>query len=58
MLEGINLKKLSEIECDNIVIIPEKISKINIHHMAGNLSVETCGNNFAPKKENHHQIMQ
>lgn len=25
-----------------------KISKITIHHMAGNLSVETCGNVFAP----------
>lgn len=25
-----------------------KISKIVIHHMAGNLSVETCGNVFAP----------
>jgi hypothetical protein len=23
-----------------------KISKITIHHMAGNLSVETCGNVF------------
>jgi len=26
-----------------------KIDKITIHHMAGNLSVETCGNVFAPK---------
>lgn len=25
-----------------------KITKITIHHMAGNLSVETCGNVFAP----------
>lgn len=25
-----------------------KIDKITIHHMAGNLSVETCGNVFAP----------
>lgn len=25
-----------------------KIKKITIHHMAGNLSVETCGNVFAP----------
>jgi len=25
------------------------ITKITIHHMAGNLSVETCGNVFAPK---------
>lgn len=25
----------------------DKISKITIHHMAGNLSVETCGNIFA-----------
>lgn len=25
-----------------------KISKITVHHMAGNLSVETCGNVFAP----------
>ena len=27
---------------------PGKISKITIHHMAGNLTVETCGNVFAP----------
>jgi len=27
---------------------PGKISKITIHHMAGNLSVEACGNVFAP----------
>lgn len=26
---------------------PGKITKITIHHMAGNLSVETCGNVFA-----------
>lgn len=26
----------------------QKISKITIHHMAGNLSVETCGNVFKP----------
>ena len=26
----------------------DKIRKITIHHMAGNLSVETCGNVFAP----------
>ena len=26
-----------------------KIDKITIHHMAGNLSIETCGNVFAPK---------
>lgn len=26
----------------------QKISKITVHHMAGNLSVETCGNVFAP----------
>ena len=26
-----------------------KITKITIHHMAGNLSVETCGNVFAPR---------
>lgn len=26
-----------------------KIDKITIHHMAGDLSVETCGNVFAPK---------
>lgn len=26
----------------------DKIKKITIHHMAGNLSVETCGNVFAP----------
>lgn len=26
----------------------KSISKITIHHMAGNLSVETCGNVFAP----------
>ena len=25
------------------------IKKITIHHMAGNLSIETCGNVFAPK---------
>lgn len=25
-----------------------KITKITIHHMAGNLSIETCGNVFAP----------
>lgn len=25
-----------------------KISKITVHHMAGNLTVETCGNVFAP----------
>lgn len=28
-----------------------KISKITIHHMAGNLSVETCGNVFQGKRE-------
>lgn len=28
-----------------------KIDKITIHHMAGNLSVETCGNVFAPKSK-------
>ncbi len=27
----------------------DKIKKITIHHMAGDLSVETCGNVFAPK---------
>ena len=27
---------------------PGKISKITIHHMAGNLTVEACGNVFAP----------
>ena len=27
----------------------DKIRKITIHHMAGNLSVETCGNVFAPR---------
>ena len=27
-----------------------KIKKITIHHMAGNLSVETCGNVFLPKE--------
>lgn len=26
----------------------DKITKITIHHMAGNLSVQTCGNVFAP----------
>ena len=25
-----------------------KIDRITIHHMAGNLTVETCGNVFAP----------
>ena len=36
-----------------------KISKIVIHHMAGNLSVETCGNVFAPasrKASSHYGI--
>lgn len=40
---------------DYIKISPNKnsprkdtIKKITIHHMAGNLSVETCGNVFAP----------
>ena len=28
----------------------DKIKKITIHHMAGNLSVETCGNLFANRK--------
>ena len=26
----------------------KKIDRITIHHMAGNLSIETCGNVFAP----------
>ena len=26
-----------------------KIDRITIHHMAGNLAVETCGNVFAPR---------
>lgn len=28
-----------------------KISKITIHHMAGNLTIETCGNVFSGKRE-------
>ena len=29
----------------------DKVKKITIHHMAGNLSVETCGNVFAPSSK-------
>ena len=29
----------------------DKVKKITIHHMAGNLSVETCGNVFAPRSK-------
>lgn len=27
-----------------------RIDRITIHHMAGNLTVETCGNVFAPRR--------
>jgi N-acetyl-anhydromuramyl-L-alanine amidase AmpD len=40
----VNYTKLSP----NYSTRPGKISKITIHHMAGNLSVEACGNVFAP----------
>ena len=39
----VNYTKLSP----NYDVRDRKISKITIHHMAGNLTVETCGNIFA-----------
>lgn len=43
-----NLVNYTRISPNKSVPRNHKIDKITIHHMAGNLSVETCGNVFAP----------
>lgn len=43
-----NLVVYTKISPNKTVPRNNKISKITIHHMAGNLSIETCGNVFAP----------
>ena len=43
-----NLVSYTKISPNKTVPRRDKIKKITIHHMAGNLSIETCGNVFAP----------
>lgn len=43
-----NLVNYTKISPNRTTPRKDKIKKITIHHMAGNLSVETCGNVFAP----------